>query len=359
MPRPRPPYLSHERTRHGQGVWYVRRHGKRVRLRAAYGTPDFDAEYQAAIAGTSSTRATVTTKAGAGTLAWLIDRYRETHAYKSLSPATRDNRDRHFRQSVKNAGDAPVHEIAKSSIIASRERRSATPAQARNFLDAMRGLFRWALEADHVAVDPTEGVKNPPRKGDGLRPWTEDDVDAYEKRWPIGTRQRVWLDVLLYTGLRRGHAVQLGRQHVRDGVVSLMTEKTGTLVTLPILPVLAETLAAGPCADLAFIAGANGRPLTKETFGNEFRKACRAAGVPGSAHGVRKIAATRAANAGATVAQLEAIFGWTGGMMASLYTRAADRRRLAREAMHTLGNEKPTSIVAPYRPSVAPRQKHQ
>jgi integrase len=207
--------------------------------------------------------------------------------------------------------------------------------------------------------DPTEGVKNPPRKGEGYRPWTEENVEAYEKRWPIGTRQRVWLDVLLYTGLRRGDAVQLGRQHVRDGVASLKTEKTDTLVTLPILPVLAETLAAGPCADLAFIAGANARPLTKESFGNLFRDACRAAGVPGSAHGVRKIAATRSANAGATVAQLEAIFGWSGGTMASLYTRAADRRRLAREAMHTLGNEKAPSIVAPRRRGVAPGQNNQ
>ena len=109
-----------------------------------------------------------------------------------------------------------------------------------------------------------------------------------------------------------------------------------TLVMLPILPVLAETLAAGPCGDLTFIAGAGGKPLTKESFGNEFRGACKAAGVPGSAHGVRKIAATRAANAGATVAELEAIFGWQGGAMASLYTRADDRRRLAATAMHKL-----------------------
>jgi hypothetical protein len=57
MPRPRPPYLSHERTRHGMSVWYVRRAGKRIRIKAAFGTPDFDAQYQAAIAaGTSSTR---------------------------------------------------------------------------------------------------------------------------------------------------------------------------------------------------------------------------------------------------------------------------------------------------------------
>ena len=60
-----------------------------------------------------------------------------------------------------------------------------------------------------------------------------------------------------------------------------------------------------------------------------FRAACNAAGVQKSAHGLRKIAATRAAEAGATVAELEAMFGWSGGGMASLYTKTADRRRLA------------------------------
>ena len=162
----------------------------------------------------------------------------------------------------------------------------------------------------------------------------------------------MWLDVLLYTGLRRGDAVRFGRQHVRDGIGALKTEKSGFTipVTLPILPVLAETLAAGPCGDLTFIAGERGQPLAKASFGNLFRDACREAGVPGSAHGVRKIAATRAANRGATVAQLEAIFGWTGGNMASLYTRSADRQRLAIEAMHKLGNAERTSIPAPFDP---------
>jgi integrase len=246
--------------------------------------------------------------------------------------------------------------------LAGRDRRSATPAQARNFLDAMRGLFRWALETRLVRTDPTVTVKNPKRpKGDGFRPWTEEDVGAYERRWPIGTRHRVWLDVLLYTGLRRGDAVRIGRQHIREGVVQIKTEKSGFTVevTLPILPVLATTLAAGPCGDLAFICGERGEPLTKESFGNLFRAACKAAGVPGSAHGVRKIAATRAANSGATVAQLEAIFGWQGGTMASLYTRAADRRRLALEAMHKLGaeNDARTSIPSPAHQVRAPSRK--
>jgi len=55
-----------------------------------------------------------------------------------------------------------------------------------------------------------------------------------------------------------------------------------------------------------------------------------------SAHGVRKIGATRAAENGATVSELEAIFGWQGGRMASLYTRAADRARLSKGAIGKL-----------------------
>jgi integrase len=342
MPRPRPPHLHRETTRHRKAVWYVRvDKGPRIRLRAEYGTSEFEAEYQAAVTG--GPRSTSKGAPAAGTLTWLVDRYREAGAWTVLSAATRRQRENILLHVLKTAGDKPFARIGAATISAGCERRAQTPAQARHFLDAMRGLFRWALKAGLVKADPTASVENPQiRKGDGFIPWTEEHVDAYERRWPIGTRQRVWLDVLLYTGLRRGDVVRFGRQHVRDGVGTIKTEKSGftVTVTLPILPVLADTLAAGPCGDLTYIVGEGGKPLTKESFGNLFRAACNAAGVPGSAHGVRKIAATRAANAGATVAQLEAIFGWSGGRMASLYTRSADRKRLSVEAMHKLAGER-------------------
>ena len=89
-----------------------------------------------------------------------------------------------------------------------------------------------------------------------------------------------------------------------------------------------------------------------------FKEACRAAGVPGSAHGVRKIATTRAAENGATVAEVEAIFGWHGGAMASRYTREVNRVRLAKEAMHKLANDVRTSIPAPLHPVRAPGRKN-
>jgi integrase len=339
--------LHRQVTRHGKTVWYVRvGKGRRIRIRAAFGTPEFDFEYHAAI--TARPRPPLKVPLSAGTVAWLVERYRETPAWRDLSLATRQQREAILAHVIKSAGSQPFAQITRATIIAGRDRRHATPAQARHFLEAMRGLFRWATDAQLVKVNPTAGVADPARpKNAGIAVWTEEQVAAYERRWPIGTRQRVWLDVLLYTGLRRGDAVRLGRQHVRNGAATMRTEKTNTEVTLPILPVLGETLRAGPCGDLTFIVGANGKPLDKRSFGNQFRKACRAAGVQRSAHGLRKIAATRAANAGATVAELEAIFGWTGGRMASLYTRAADRRQLAQRAMHKLANDERTSIPSP------------
>jgi integrase len=375
MPRPRPPHLVREVTRHGTVIWYVRRgangtRGPRIRLRGEFGTPEFMAAYQAAIAAQPAAVARGAKGPPVGTLAWLIALYRETALWQNLSAATRRQRENIFLHAIESAGNQPIGRITQATLIAGRDRRAAkTPAQARNFLDAMRGLFRWAQEAGHIASDPTAGVRNPKRKnGPGFRPWTENDVIAYEQHWPVGTPQRVWLDVLLYTGLRRGDAVRLGRQHVRKGVAVLTTEKSqgGVTVTLPILQVLADTLAAGPCGDLSFIVGEHGHPLSKESFGNAFREACNAAGVKGSAHGVRKIAATRAANKGATVAELEAIFGWHGGTMASLYTREADRRRLALGAMHKLDsgetratNDLATSMPAPDSKVRAPTAKDQ
>ena len=82
MPRPRPPHLQREITRHGKAVWYVRvGRGRRVRIRADYGTPEFDAEYRSALAGTPTRMAAPS----CSSLQWLLARYRETTDWAALS----------------------------------------------------------------------------------------------------------------------------------------------------------------------------------------------------------------------------------------------------------------------------------
>ena len=349
MPKRRPPHLQCETTRHKKTVWYVRleRGGPRIRLRAEYGTPEFWEEYKAALAGSTPTR-----KATAGSLAWLIERYRETAGWLSFSPATRYKREKIFCQVLGSAGQQPFDRITEAHIAVGRDNRGKTPFQARHFIDAMRGLFAWAKEAGFIKVDPAAVVKYPKLKeGEGFPVWTEEDVAAYERRWPVGTKERLWFEVLSHTGLRRGDAARLGRQHLnRHGEAVIATEKSGhkveVIIPLFFFPAFFESLRASPTGNLPFICGANGQRMTKESFGNAFRDSCRAAGIRKSAHGLRKLAATRAAEAGATIWQLNAMFGWTGTKMASHYTQAADRKKLAREGWQKL-NDARTNCPAP------------
>lgn len=336
MPRARPPYLNRHVSRHGKVAWYVRRgRGRRIRLAAHYGTPEFQAEYDAALKGETPPRPL---QARSGTLQWLYDRYRETEAWSKLAGSTRRARENILKGVMVTAGPVQFTAIGRREIEAGKDRRRGTPAQARNFLDAMRGLFGWALAAEHVKTDPTAGVASPERKQtEGFKAWSEEDVARYEARWSAGTRERVWLHVLLYIGPRRGDAVKLGRQHCKNNVLTFLTEKGRSKklieVTRRIEPELAATLALGPCGDLVWIVGAQGHPFTKESFGNTFKDACVAAGIMDkSAHGVRKLSATMWAERGATEHELMAMFGWMTPQMAALYTRSAHRKRLALNA---------------------------
>jgi integrase len=341
MPRPRPPHLQRERNRHGTVVWFVRLgKGPRIRIRGVYGTPEFDAAYQAAINGDLPVR---TGKAVKGSLRWLWMLYRQTRSWSDLSRATRRQRENIMRGVLETGGDEPLSAITGKAIMAGIDRRKAH--QARHFLDTMRGMFKWAREAEHVSADPTAGKMVSKPKSAGFPVWDSDDIERFQKRWPTGTRERVALDVLYYTGLRRGDAVVFGRQHIKGGVARLVTEKTGEKVFIPIEPELEATLAAGPCGDLSFIATIDGRPFKKEAFGNWFSEVCRAAGIKKSAHGLRKAGATRDVNRGWTEAELEAKYGWRGGRMASLYTRSMNRERLAIQASERTTTR--TSMPAP------------
>lgn len=141
--------------------------------------------------------------------------------------------------------------------------------------------------------------------------------------------------------MRRSDAVQFGRQHVKNGWISKPQWKGrnrhAQRIEIPMLEPLAQVIAASKTGDLAFLATEYGRPFSMAGFGNWFRDRCDEAGLIGlSAHGLRKAGATRAADAGASAHTLMAIFGWRSLAEAELYTRAADRKRLARDGMDLL-----------------------
>ena len=335
MPRPRLPYLMREVTRHGAVIWYVRRkRGKRVRIRAEYGSDEFFTEYQKAL---TVEQPKARSRLKAGTLAWLWERYMDSLAWGQLSTATQRQRKNVMARIMAAAPDALLAEMTEDVVRDGIDRRRDRLGAARHFLETLRGMFKWAVEAGLVAEDPTAKIKTPrDRKSTGFHVWTEEECQQYEARWPRGTWQRLAFDVLLYTGLRRGDVVKVGKQHIKDGLIVIKTEKTGEMAYIPILPQLTEALAEGPTGDLTFIVGFEGGNLTKESFGNMFKKACKAAGVPGSAHGLRKAMTNRVAHM-LTEAELEALFAWErGSRVTSLYTNKVVRERLARSAAQKL-----------------------
>jgi integrase len=89
-------------------------------------------------------------------------------------------------------------------------------------------------------------------------------------------------------------------------------------------------------ADLTTSAG---KPFTSaNSFGIWFAAACREAGVPGRAHGLRKAGATIAADSGASAHELMAMFGWSRLAMAETYTKQANEKRLASSASERIAN---------------------
>ena len=80
----------------------------------------------------------------------------------STNTGTRPHGSNYRRQPVvAGAGNAPYALITAADVERGRDRRAATPHQARHFLDAMRGLLRWAYRAKLIKGDPTAGCRNP------------------------------------------------------------------------------------------------------------------------------------------------------------------------------------------------------
>lgn len=334
MPRPRKPYVQRETSRHGKTVWYFRRgDGPRIRLRGEYESAEWLKDYDAAFAGTKRDEAPTAAK---GTLKWLVQQYKDSGRFANLAPETRAMRTRMLDNICKTGGDLKISEIDKNMISAGFVRREATPYAAVNFVKMMSQLCSWAVAANYMAENPATNVEAVAPESDGHHTWTIEEVEKFREFHKVGTKARLAMDILLFTGFRRGDAVRFGRQHVRDGVIRYRATKNGVEVVIPLLQPLAESIAATETGDLAYLVTAHGRPWVKESFGTWFGEQCKAAGVPGRAHGLRKAGATFAAENGANEMHLAAMYGWKNPRMAERYVRKANKTHMAKQAANAL-----------------------
>jgi integrase len=212
--------------------------------------------------------------------------------------------------------------------------RAGEPGAANALRVALRVMMKHAVEIGLRANDPTREVKPIRIKSDGHHSWTDDEIAQFERHHPIGSRARLALALLLHTGQRRGDVIRMGAQHIRNGALHVRQEKTGAELVIPVHPDLAAVIAAAPRDHLTFVTTRQGGPFEGSAFSRWFREQCDKAGLPHcSAHGLRKAAARRLAEAGCTAHEIGAITGHASLTELVRYTRAADQKRLAEAAM--------------------------
>ena len=337
-----PQYVHAFTDRHGKGRYYFRRAGyKRVPLPGLPWSPNFMSAYEAAMKGETAPRLEVGAGRGRpGTVSAAVAGYFGSLAFASLAEGTRRIRRQILERFRTEHGDKGIATLGSTHV--KRMMDGATPGAALNFLVALRGLMRHAVDVGLRADDPTAGVRCPTFRSAGFYTWTDDDIAAFEAKHPIGTQARLALALLLYTAQRRSDVIKMGRQHIRDGLVHVRQSKTGAALMIPIHPELQAVLDATPAEHLTFLTTHGGRPVNPDAFTRWFKAQCRQAGLPprASVHGLRKAACRRLAEAGASANVIASISGHRTLREVERYTAAADQARLARQGIEALTRTK-------------------
>lgn len=353
------PYVYEDIDRHGNVriyVWRGKGHRK-IRIRERPGTPEFRRAYDVAlVASASDAPNDETTKGSAraikpGTLRWLCVRYfRESADYLRLAARTQKVRrlvlESTFEEPIADGlkevfADFPLDRLTPKAIRVLRDRKLSAPESGNARIKALRQVFAWGVEAEvpGLTTNPARDVPYFSSSTEGFHTWTQEEIATFEARHPLGSKARLALALLLYTGVRRSDVVKLGRQMIRNGWITFTETKGRSRLeknrALPILPELQAVIDATPVGNMTFLVTELGGPFTPDGFGNWFRDRCNEAGLPHcSAHGLRKAGATIAAENGATEHQLMALYGWESPKQAAVYTRKANRKRLSGDAMH-------------------------
>ena len=328
----------HRVMKKGRPYHYFRRPGfPSVALPGLPGSREFMAAYQVAL---EQERPLIGAgRAPAGSMSAVASAWYGSHRFTGLTAVSQRTYRRLLEGFLAEHGGKPVAAIEPRHLLSILDARSGTPAQANALLNVLRLLLQFAFERGWRRDNPARDVKRLRYTKKPYATWTEADISAFEVRWPLGTRARLALALLLYTGQRRGDVIRMGPQHVRDGSVEVVQGKTGTRLAIPVHAALHAAIAAHEGGHLAFLVTQAGEPFTPTGFYNWFVDCADKAGLGEglSPHGLRKAAARRLAEAGCTSHQIAAITGHRTLAEVERYTKEANQRHLAKAAVTRLG----------------------
>jgi integrase len=331
-----PKYTSSFVDRHGKRRVLFRKAGFAVYLSGTPWCEDFMRQYAAALDGVKAQPAAIgMERTKPGTINALIVSYYAL-VFPTLAPSTQKLRRPLLERFRAEHGDKPVAKLEAAHIAAIMAAKAKAPTAANALHKLLHHLLGHAATLGMITSNPAKLVKRFKIRGDGWHTWSEEEVARYVERHPPGTKAHLALMLTLYTGQRRSDVIRMGWQHIRQTEkgpkIAVRQKKTDTPLLLPVAPELAQALDHVPRTNLTFLLNAHGAPFA-QGFGKWFRDRCNEAGLPQcSAHGLRKLAATRMANAGCTDEQLMAVFGWRSHSEVRRYTRKADQALLAEQA---------------------------
>jgi len=339
------PFIARYKDRHGKLRHYYRRPGhKQVPLPGIPGSPAFMDAYRAAAKAAESPAPRAAGKIAPGSLDALAISYYGSPAWRTLRASTQANYRRIIERLRGTHGTAPVVMLDARGVRMIMAQRQEQPAAANHLLRVIRQLMGHAIQLGWLDADPTAGVRRYRTATKGFTPWSEADIAAYEARHPTGTRERLALALLLYTGQRRSDVVRLGWQHVREAEGRLKIEvrqiKTGTRCLIPVHAALLAELQQLPRDRLAFMVTDAGPPFTANGFYMRFSEWRERAGLPAglSPHGLRKATGRRLMEAGCTPAEIGSVLGHKTLAEMQKYVADFDRDAAAERAMGRIEN---------------------
>jgi integrase len=332
-----------------RGYHYFRRRGMPViPLPGVVGSAEFMQAYQQALA-TAPAPIGASKRSLPGSISCALAEYFTSQSFRGLAAATQMKRRGLLERIREPHGQMQLASMPKEFVIVLLD--TLTPHTAHSTLIALRHFTGWCVERKLMCDDPTFGVRLRMPKSDGHATWSEDEIARFEAAHAIGTKARLALVLGLYTAQRRADVIRIGRQHIRDGVLTVRQQKTGVTLAIPVHSDLAKIIAATQTGHLTLLTTKTGKSYEADDFSEQFRAWCNAAGLPQHCvfHGLRKAALTRLASLGCTVHEIAAISGHKSLKEVERYTRAFDQARLARAAMERFGAES----VEPEAPKVS------
>ena len=133
-------------------------------------------------------------RAAQGSFAWLCHLYYGSGPFQGHDRATQSWKRRALNSICKVHGHKPIKLMEPRHVRKIRDERKDKPAAANHRMKAMRAMFAWAVEEEHAPHDPTLGVKGIKYVTKGHHSWEPDEIRAFEKRHPIGSKARLAKD---------------------------------------------------------------------------------------------------------------------------------------------------------------------